>query len=306
MTELSTAIFKDWQVRKTKKQKDDFIAFLRAQLPELQIEEGGLFRSRNLILGDIDSAKVVFSAHYDTCATLPFPNFLTPKNIPLYILYNLLICLVIFLAAGLLSYLVVSLTHRIWAAQLACLLLCALVFWLLLGGKPNPVTANDNTSGVIALCEIYAALSEEERKKAAFVFFDNEELGLLGSRFFLKRHKQNMQEKLLVNLDCISDGDYLLLIENKRARSEFGAALRAACEEAALPAGQEVRWEKSSTTLYPSDQMDFPCYVAVAAFHRGSHVGLYLSRIHTKRDTVFEEENLRFFIEAGQNLTRRL
>lgn len=306
MTELSAAILKDWQVRKTKKQKDAFIAFLRAQLPELQVEEGGLLHNRNLILGDLDSAKVVFSAHYDTCATLPFPNFLTPKNIPLYVLYNLLICGVVFVAAGFLSYWAVRLTHQIWAAELACLLLCVLIFWLFFGGKPNPTTANDNTSGVVALCEIYAALSEEERKKAAFVFFDNEELGLLGSRFFLKKHKREMQEKLLVNLDCVSDGDSLLFIENKRANAAFGGEFRAACEGGALPAGKEVRWEKSSRTLYPSDQMDFPCYVAVAAFHRGRHVGLYLSRIHTKRDTVFEEENLRFLTEAGCNLIKKL
>lgn len=306
MTELSTAILKDWQVRHTKEQKTAFIDFLRTQLPELQLEEGGLFRNRNLILGDIRSAKVIFSAHYDTCATLPFPNFLTPKNIPLYVLYNLLICLVIFAAAGLLSYGIVSLTHQIWAAELVCLLLCAFLLWLLLGGKPNPVTANDNTSGVIALCEIYAALSEEERKKATFLFFDNEELGLLGSRFFLKKHKQEMQEKLLVNLDCVSDGNHFLFIENKRAREKFGAVLRAAYEEAALPAGKEVRWEKSSTTLYPSDQMEFPCYMAAAAFNRGRHIGLYLSRIHTKQDTVFEEENLRFLTEVGMLLTRKL
>ena len=81
MTELSREILRDWQVRKTKEQKSRFIAFLQERLPALRIEEGGLPRCRNLILGDIESADVVFTAHYDTCARLPFPNFITPKNL---------------------------------------------------------------------------------------------------------------------------------------------------------------------------------------------------------------------------------
>ena len=78
MTELSREILRDRQVRKTKAQKQRFIDLLQRRLPGLKVEEGGWPHCRNLVLGDPDSADVLFTAHYDTCARLPFPNFVTP------------------------------------------------------------------------------------------------------------------------------------------------------------------------------------------------------------------------------------
>ena len=86
MTEITQKILADWQVRKTKKQKTAFIEFLRGYYPELQVEKSGLLRSRNLVIGDVASAKVVYTAHYDTCAFMPVPNFITPKNIIYYLI----------------------------------------------------------------------------------------------------------------------------------------------------------------------------------------------------------------------------
>ena len=104
MTDLSREILRDWQVRKTKAQKLRFIDFMQSRLPGLRVEEGGLPRCRNLVLGDIESADVVFTAHYDTCAGLPFPNFITPKNLLIYLLYQLLIMLPFFVLGGLLGF----------------------------------------------------------------------------------------------------------------------------------------------------------------------------------------------------------
>ena len=85
MTELSREILRDWQVRKTKAQKLRFIEFLQSRLPGLRVEEGGWPLCRNLVLGDPENADVVFTAHYDTCARLPFPNFITPNNLLIYL-----------------------------------------------------------------------------------------------------------------------------------------------------------------------------------------------------------------------------
>ena len=51
MTELSQEIFNNFQVRKTKKQKQAFIHLLHTQIPELQVQELGFPKSRNLIIG---------------------------------------------------------------------------------------------------------------------------------------------------------------------------------------------------------------------------------------------------------------
>ncbi len=88
MNALSQKIFDEYQVRKTKKQKTRFIEMMQQEIPGLKVEKGGLFGSRNLIVGDPDTARTLITAHYDTCSKLPFPNFIMPKNPLLSVLYG--------------------------------------------------------------------------------------------------------------------------------------------------------------------------------------------------------------------------
>ena len=87
MTEIAKEILEKYQIRKKKAQKTAFIDFLRGKFPGLMVESGGLLKSRNLVVGDVGTADVIFTAHYDTCAELPFPNVLTPKNFLLSITF---------------------------------------------------------------------------------------------------------------------------------------------------------------------------------------------------------------------------
>ena len=271
MTELSREILRDWQVRKTKEQKTRFIAFLQERLPGLRVEEGGLPRCRNLVLGDPERADVVFTAHYDTCARLPFPNFITPKNLVLYLLYQLLIMTPFFALAVLLSVLLIRLgVYAPLAIMLSWALVMAALLYVFLFGPANPHTVNDNTSGVLTLCELIGQLSEEERARCAFVFFDHEETGLFGSSFFASKHKAAMKDRLLINFDCVSDGDDLAFASSADKRAVITGPLGA---------------------FYPSDQVNFPCGVGVAAMQCSRLLGLYVSRIHTARDTVCDERN---------------
>ena len=301
MTDLSREILRDWQVRKKKAQKTAFIDFMQSRLPELRVEEGGRPRCRNLVLGDPESADMIFTAHYDTCARLPFPNFITPKNFLLYLLYQLLICLPFFALAGILGFVLVRLgVYAPGAIMLSFWLAMALLLYVFLFGPPNPHTVNDNTSGVVTLCELYAALSEEERARCAFVFFDHEESGLFGSAHFASRHKKALKDKPLLNFDCVSDGDHILLVMSGRAKKRFGAALGEAFRDAA---DKHVILAGPLGAFYPSDQVNFRCGVGVAAL-RKSPVGLYLSRIHTAKDTVCDEENFPFLVEGARRFLR--
>ena len=156
-------------------------------------------------------------------------------------------------------------------------------------GPANKHTANDNTSGVITLLEIYDAMSEVQRAKTCFVFFDHEESGLVGSAFFAKKHKEAMKEKLLINFDCVSDGDHVMLVIKRKAEKAYGEALRAAF----LPEGEKkMLFEKSATTVYPSDQANFPVALAVSCFNRAPLIGYSMDKIHTPKDTVFDERNI--------------
>ena len=202
MDSLSYEILQNWQVRKTKAQKLAFIEMMQSRLPGLRVEEGGFPRCRNLVLGDPETAKVVFTAHYDTCARLPFPNFITPKNFLLYLGYNLLILLPFFALMALLTRLLVP-ALDVLGFQLSLWIPCLLMIYLFILGPANPHTVNDNTSGVLTLVEIIRSLSEEERSQLCFVFFDHEESGLFGSASFKSKHKKQMKDKLLVNFDCV-------------------------------------------------------------------------------------------------------
>ena len=295
MTPFSQRILSDWQVRKTKKQKLAFIRLMQSRFPELRVEESNIIHNRNLVAGDLETAEFILSAHYDTCAVLPFPNFVMPKNILMTVLYSLLICIPFFLIAFGFNFLLALVTDNFMLHYwLSLILLFGLIILVFFAGIPNRHTANDNTSGVITLCELMERMPEEMRKKVLFVFFDNEENGLLGSAFFRKLHKKELNNKLILNFDCVSDGDHILLVLNKAARKKYGGRLETAFQSTAE---KTVHLEKSSSAMYPSDQAGFPMSAAVAALKKLPLLGLYLDRIHTGRDRVFDERNIEFLCE---------
>ena len=183
-------------------------------------------------------------------------------------------------------------------------------FILLLGRREDMTDGYLDTATVAAfrvpagtLIELYALLTPEERAECALVFFDHEENGLLGSSFFASRHRKLMRDKLLLNFDCVSDGDELMLVQSGRARRLYGAALAEAFPETP---GKRILLERSSLAFYPSDQANFRCGVAAAALKRKPLVGLYLDRIHTPKDTVMQEENLHILAEGSRRLLHRL
>ena len=294
MTELSRIVLESYQVRKTKKQKQAFAAFLQNYIPQLQVQESGLFKCRNLVIGDPAAARVILGAHYDTCPQLPFPNFITPKKPLLSVLYSVLMVLpyliVILLSKQLLNLLHLDFWTEYWISLAAYIFLLLLI----LDGPANPNTANDNTSGVITLLEIYQALSPEQRENVCFVLFDNEEKGLLGSAQFRKKYKKEIKNALMINFDCVSDGDHFLLAVSKPAKEKYGEAL-----ESSFPCTdtKQVLQENLKKVYYPSDQAGFPMAVAVASLKYKKPFGYYMDRIHTKRDTVFEEANIDYLKE---------
>lgn len=296
MTSLSKEILDRWQVRKTKEQKSEFIRFMKEKFPEMKVEESGRIKSRNLVIGDVERADFILTAHYDTCAALPFPNLIAPTNFAFTLFYNILICLPFFAVMGLVWYLLSLLIDNFLVCYwISVAVLLFLIYFVFMGGKPNRHTANDNTSGVITLVELMNRLSSEQKKNVAFVFFDNEENGLLGSAGFAKKHKACLQNKLIINFDCVSDGDNILVVPNGKAKARYQAFIGDA-----FTGQKDKKVFVSSHAFYPSDQMQFPVSIAVAALKRKKLIGLYLDRIHTKHDTVFDESNIRYICEKTE------
>ena len=304
MTPLSQTILDRWQVRKSWKQKSDFIEFLSKEISKIRVEEGGFGKNRNLVVGDLSSAKIICTAHYDTCARMFMPNFLTPKNLAVYIAYTVVLCAAILALPFLCSFLIHILPMNELVRSFLLLTPSGIAIaelLLILCGPANPNTVNDNTSGVITLCGLIQKMTEDERRNVAFVFFDNEEKGMLGSQFFRKLHKQDrLESKLILNFDCVSDGDHMMTVMSKSAQTKWGSRI-----ESAFPTVGYLTLHhfKSSNTRFPSDQKQFPMSVGIGAMKYRKFIGLYMNRIHTPKDTVMREENIDYLVEGTRRLT---
>ena len=310
MTETTQTVFEKHQIRKSYAQKSAFIQYVQSTAAKLGYQsrmEKGYLGARNIVVGDPDTAKVVYTAHYDTCAVMPFPNFITPKCIWLFLLYQILV--------GILLVVIPSILLGALSAGLAVcgieidplllydlwLILILAMCWLIMAGPANKHTANDNTSGVTTLLDTMTALPEELRGEVAFVFFDLEEMGLFGSAGFAGKHKKVTKNTLVVNFDCVSDGNNILFVLRK------GATLYTEAIQAAFPSTEAFTVEVASKgAIYPSDQANFVRGVGVAALKKTKSGLLYMDRIHTKRDTVYMEENIAYLTEGAVRLAESL
>jgi len=308
MTEVSRKIFEAYQVRKSKKQKAAFREYLCGQLEEAGYapKEEKKGSSCNVVVGNPETAKLLYTAHYDTCAVLPFPNFITPRNMVLYLLYQLLICIPIFALAFGAEILVLFLWKDapLWVAMAVTYAVLIFCVWWLMDGPANRHTANDNTSGTLALVEIALSLPEELREKVCFIFFDNEEKGLLGSSAFTKMHKEAKKNAFCINFDCVSDGDYIQFYPSKEMKKDenFLHLL-----EESFPAQDEKKTEVvRSFGFYPSDQAQFKKGVGVCALKKKPFVGYYMNRIHTPKDTVLDEKNLELLRTGAVSLAEKM
>lgn len=305
---IRNALLGKYEVRKTVAQKRAFAewaeAYARARGFEMTAEESGSWvKNRNLVFGNPNKARILITAHYDTCARLPFPNFLTPKCWPVIILTQILLPAVVFSFLGLgLGFVSGKLTRLLGVDGAIAGLLSSLlgivffggIIYLMLAGPANPHTANDNSSGVALVLMAMDALGP--RDDVAFVLFDNEEKGLIGSSAFVKRHPQAAKRAFVLNADCISDGETMLLAGSKRAmKSAMGERVAQILKKTAPSHDMRAQTGITPWTLYPSDQIPFANGVSLAAF-KGKRL-LYIDRIHTAKDTVFEERNLRCALE---------
>lgn len=311
MTSQSQRVLDEFQVRKSSKEKREFRAWLRGELEGAGYpvtEEGSFSSGRNVIAGDPDKAEVFFTAHYDTQAVLPFPNFITPRSMGWYLLYNLVVCLGFFVLVSLVVGITVCLPLPWQIRPWLPMGVCFFCMWWLFFGAANRHTVNDNTSGVLTLIETALALPQEDREKVCFVFFDNEERGMLGSSNFASRHKNVRMDKLVLNFDCVSDGDFLQFFPTKGLRREEDALTR--LETVFRAAGEAYPGKEAEVVrgfgFYPSDNASFRRACGVCALKRSKTFGFYMDRIHTSKDTVLMEENIALLRDGNLALAAAL
>ncbi len=284
-------------IRRSPEQKQLFRCFVEAECEKMscRVQMDTLQgKHTNVVIGDLEKARVVFSAHYDTPATALVPNIMTPRN-PLFQYgyhFGYPILLAIFsllMASGLRSLL--ALNDKLYI--LLYLVLYLGLFYFCNRAFPNKHNKNDNTSGVAVILSMAASMGTE---KAAYILFDNEEKGLLGSKACGKAYKTIFENKLLVNLDCVGVGEHIITIAKEGA---------AKLPEYALLQDTWQGRDDFQVHHFPvkgsqsnSDYKSFPCGMGIMACRESKPLGYYTSAIHTNRDTVASEQNIQFLRQS--------
>lgn len=300
MIEKPMDVLRQFPIRKSKKQKMQFREEIKAYLESkgypVSVEQGS-YGANNVVIGDPDRAKLLITAHYDTPASIGVPNILTPCNPVTFVLWQLFLVGMFMIMAIIPGVVIGVLLNDPNLAGTISMLLYWVLLILLLVGPANKNNANDNTSGVVTLLETALSWPEKKRDMVCFVLFDLEEAGLIGSSSYRKAHKSATDKQIVLNLDCVGDGNEIMLFPMKKLKKDpqkmdLLRRMCGLCNDKAI-----VLHEKGFAT-YPSDQKHYPYGVGIAAFNRKKGIGLYVDRIHTCKDTILDETNVNYLRDA--------
>ncbi len=293
-------------IRRSKEQKEAFRAWFIQTAEEMgysaRVEENN--GHLNVVVGDPETAKSVFTAHYDTPAASFLPNVMTPRNKGFFWAYQMLqvgILVALGVAVGVPLGVATGDDYLGFLAGYAVYMIC--LFMMILG-PANKHNANDNTSGVAAILETMAKVPAEDRAKAAFILFDNEEKGCRGSRAYAKAHPAVKENGFLVNLDCVGDGEHILFIAKEKNRELPQYALLT--EALSAQTGRELHIFPMEGSVLNSDQKNFKASSAVCACNQDKRLGFVCDRIHTGEDTVCDQVNLDFLAGAFAGFIAKL
>ena len=285
-------------VRRTDAQKDGFRRWIVEECARMgysaQVEEAA--KHYNVVIGDPETAQAIFTAHYDTPASFFLPNFMTPRNRVFFWLrqVGMILLFVLFGAAVGVPVWLISGDGQVgfvagWLVYMACVFMMRI-------GPANRNNVNDNTSGVAAVMETMARIPVEQRGKAAFILFDDEEKGLLGSKAYAKAHPAVKENGFIVNLDCVGDGGHILLASSRKAREAAPYAALTRSMEA--QSGRTLHIFPLEKCVYNSDQKSFKAGTAICACSVRKGIGFCCGKIHTNKDTVCDQGNLDFIAEG--------
>jgi hypothetical protein len=270
-----------YPVRKKYQDKTRFIEYVKQEVTEYKIEVQEKRKTRNIVIGDVENARVVFTAHYDTPAAALIPNIMMPVNKIIYFGYTfafvgIIVAVSIFLAEVLTWLLNANERQFTSVAYLGIYFLLVYLTMLAFENKNNK---NDNTSGVAAVMSLIKNIDKDSN--VAFILFDNEEKGLIGSGQFNKQNKKMMENKPLINLDCIGNGNEIVVIFNNEKM-----------ESVDLLKESVVGNERYNVNFFNKNG------VGVFACHKGKYIKLYTPYIHTAKDTVADVENINYLTET--------
>ena len=181
MNEFAARIERDFPLRRKEKEKMEFRTWLvhtfkeLGYTPKLESGESALAAGgsvTNVVVGDIDKAKIILAAHYDTGVRELLPPLICPTRPLTFLLYQALYPLLMVAGSFLLS-LAVTFPLNLPGMMLPLfLLLLVVALFYPKYGPDEKNNRNANTSGVATLLEVAKTLTPRYRGEVCFLFLD--------------------------------------------------------------------------------------------------------------------------------------
>ncbi len=309
MKDYLNEIDQRYPMRNSAAQKAAFRAYALAEAGAVPAREEENEGHTNLVFGDPDTARVIFTAHYDTPRRGLLPNLMLVTNPALAWTYRLGTMIPLLLAPALAAaWGVWRLLDLDWALMSHRLLLLGVytavyfgLFYLMFRGPANKRNRNDNTSGTATVLGLVQLVGN--RAGVACILFDDEEKGKKGSKAFAKAHPEIKEKALIVNLDCVGNGDTHIFCGTDAAESD---PLYGKLQQAMGDSGLSHRFFPAGKASMNSDQKSFTKGVGVCACRRKPFVGYFTDRIHTARDTVADPKTVSRLAAALTAFTERI
>ena len=297
-------IFDKYGIRMHRKQKKTFRDYVIEQAKGMNYsakEENNVI-AKNIVIGDVDKAEYVFTAHYDT-----------PPRLPKFFVKHMMLYTVLFtsLLVGISVFVPPLLTNSISTLKILYGVFYGITYGTIGAsvlhmfgflGNANKKNFNDNTSGCYALLKLmekYQNLPEQEKSKIAFVFFDNEEKFLLGSLTHRNKHLKTYKDKTYINLDCVGLGKQMNLYHYGKT-TKIASELEKIMNEKGNNFYPKV---KTSGLTSTSDHFSFQKanHVCLLSVDKDNEKSLY-SQIHSSNDDKIDFSNIDELVETIGNL----
>ena len=297
-------INKKYPVRRTEEQKNNFIKFTKDELTKYNVSVNAetIDKHTNIIIGDVEKAKVIYTAHYDTPASSVFPNLMFPRNKILSYVYVFTYAFIIVFFSFVFAFLFKKIFNfNNDALIVVYLIIYFLLFYVCTRCVTNKNNINDNTSGVAT---IFTLVSGMKNNNVAYILFDNEEKGKLGSKAYSKKYKDILKDKLIINFDCVGNGNNIIVVcKDKAINHEYYKLLN----ESLKPNEEfNVKMYSMKGSSSNTDFLNFECSLSVMACKKSRLVGYYTPNIHTPFDTVASSKNIDFLTESFIYLSNKI
>ena len=154
-------------------------------------------------------------------------------------------------------------------------------------GKSERDNLNDNTSGVVALLEVAKTLTPRYRGEVCFLFLDGGTQASKGAKGLVRAHPE-LKKKSVIVLDCVGEGDELLILPGRTSRWN-DSLLDTILENFSNSEKKTCFLKTDGLVYYPSDNRAFAGGTAICACKTVKGFGRC---ILPRRAKEIDEENL--------------